>query len=300
MQFHVFRSSNDQSRACRQAVMSLLRYVLSNSRHRLGALDLCSMLRLFIPALIFTSPNLCLPSWAADRDAIWKVVHDQCVPNFQKFNEPSPCVEVHPGAEINDGFAILKDLKGTAHFLMIPTDRLAGIESPELLQPSAVNWFDLAWRARGLLSQTTHHYIADDDVALAINSVEGRGQDQFHIHISCISPQIKAEISEQERHIPDHWSQQSINLDGKLYYATRERYKSASAFNPIKMVADGISGARMEMGRMSVMVVGMGNKNEGTDFFVFAGRSDKDRGDRGKAEDFLDNSCSSKPLHAPN
>lgn len=229
---------------------------------------------------------------AADRDAIWKIVHNLCLQNMQKNSDPAPCSEVRLSQNGKGGFAILKDIKGSAHYLLVPTDAIAGIESPKLLGPNRVNWFDLAWQARGFLDQSTSRMVPADDVALAVNSVSGRGQDQLHIHISCINPKIKSKIYEQIGSIGQSWSRQTVRLDGNYYYAERINRSDLSGFNPFQAVADGIPGAKDEMGRLTIIVIGAGGKDTQDGFFIFVGKSDDGRGDRGKAEDLLDNNCS--------
>jgi len=41
---------------------------------------------------------------------------------------------------------VLADRKGGAHYLLIPTQTMAGIESGELLDPEAPNYFAEAWQ----------------------------------------------------------------------------------------------------------------------------------------------------------
>ena len=64
---------------------------------------------------------------AADPDALWKIVHNRCVPNQAQNHDPKPC------AEVTLDVAVLKDLVGVAQYLLIPTAQIAGMESPALL-----------------------------------------------------------------------------------------------------------------------------------------------------------------------
>jgi hypothetical protein len=85
---------------------------------------------------------------ALDRDSLWKIVHDQCVPNETENASPTPCalVALQGGAE--RGYAVLKDRVGVTQYLLVPTARLTGIESAALLQPEAPNYFGIAWQER--------------------------------------------------------------------------------------------------------------------------------------------------------
>ena len=112
---------------------------------------------------------------AADPNALWTIVHDKCVPNQQLHDDPAPCalVDLSGGKDAGQqtGSAVLKDLVGANQFLLIPTARIAGIESPEILAPGAGNYFAAAWRARTFTDQRAGWTLPRDWVSLAINSV---------------------------------------------------------------------------------------------------------------------------------
>ena len=61
----------------------------------------------------------------ADPDALWRVVHEQCVPHERTADDPAPCAVVNEGG----GYALLKDMIGPAQYLLIPTERISGIGS---------------------------------------------------------------------------------------------------------------------------------------------------------------------------
>ncbi|MGH7189912.1 MAG: CDP-diacylglycerol diphosphatase, partial [Acetobacteraceae bacterium] len=69
-----------------------------------------------------------------------------------------------------DGFAVLHDQKGGAHFLLIPIRAISGIESAELRAPGTLNYFDAAWKARDTLAAAVGHRLARSEVGLAVNS----------------------------------------------------------------------------------------------------------------------------------
>jgi CDP-diacylglycerol pyrophosphatase len=72
--------------------------------------------------------------WArADSDALWRIVHDQCVPNERLNDDPAPCALVDLSGGEDRGFAVLKDIDGATQFLLIPTEHIIGIESPDVL-----------------------------------------------------------------------------------------------------------------------------------------------------------------------
>ncbi|MEZ2130805.1 MULTISPECIES: CDP-diacylglycerol diphosphatase [unclassified Sinorhizobium] len=57
-----------------------------------------------------------------DRDALKKIVLDDCLAGS---HDTSQCARV----DRQDGFVLLKDRKGSAHYLLMPTVPIAGIES---------------------------------------------------------------------------------------------------------------------------------------------------------------------------
>src|SRR5579872_1429028 len=76
-----------------------------------------------------------------DPDSLWKIVHGNCVPLQQSRGTPGECQLV----DLAGRFVVLKDLRGNTRFLLIPTDRITGIESSVLLQPDSVNYWRAAW-----------------------------------------------------------------------------------------------------------------------------------------------------------
>lgn len=84
-----------------------------------------------------------------ESDTLRKIVLEECLPNQQQNQNPSPCAEVKPNA----GYVVLKDLNGPLQYLLMPTYRINGTESPLLTDPSTPNFFWLAWQARDFMSK---------------------------------------------------------------------------------------------------------------------------------------------------
>ncbi|EPB5017879.1 CDP-diacylglycerol diphosphatase [Escherichia coli] len=87
-----------------------------------------------------------------ESDTLRKIVLEECLPNQQQNQNPSPCAEVKPNA----GYVVLKDLNGSLQYLLMPTYRINGTESPLLTDPSTPNffWLPLPGGLRG------HEYLA--------------------------------------------------------------------------------------------------------------------------------------------
>ncbi|MBS0578573.1 MAG: CDP-diacylglycerol diphosphatase [Proteobacteria bacterium] len=77
------------------------------------------------------------------RDRLRAIVQGQCVPHWLATRSPAPCARVG-GEDPAPSYAVLHDRKGGAHFLLIPTRTLLGMESPEARDGQAVNYFAAA------------------------------------------------------------------------------------------------------------------------------------------------------------
>ena len=80
-------------------------------------------------AALLSAAFLASAAQAADPDALWKITHGKCVPHTTAGEGPAPCSLV----DLAGGYAVLKDIRGATQFLLIPTARITGIESPEIL-----------------------------------------------------------------------------------------------------------------------------------------------------------------------
>src|SRR5215813_207453 len=90
----------------------------------------------------------CASLAASNPNALWQIVHEQCVPPEQSTGRPGVCTDVN----LAKRYAILKDIVGSTQFLLIPTDRIAGIESPQILEPDAPDYWVDAWHSRHYVS----------------------------------------------------------------------------------------------------------------------------------------------------
>src|SRR6202012_6000231 len=73
---------------------------------------------------------------AADPNALWHVVHDLCVTDAKVSGSPAPCSKV----DLTRRYAVLKDIRGDTQLLLIPTDRVTGIEDSQLLAAGSPNY----------------------------------------------------------------------------------------------------------------------------------------------------------------
>ncbi len=214
---------------------------------------------------------------AADSDALWKIVHGRCVPGAQA-GSPAPC------AQVDADDAVLKDLVGATQFLLIPTARITGIESPALLAPDAPNFFAAAWQARRYVAQRAGHDLPADTIALAVNPPSARSQDQLHIHVDCIRPDIRAALHTVV--IGPGWAMLPMTLAGQRYMAMRLPGDALVA-NPFRLLADGLPEARGAMGLYTLVLTGSSAPDGG--FILLAGHVGPDG--QGHGEDLEDHGC---------
>ena len=204
------------------------------------------------------------------RDALRHIVQDRCVVHWSREHNPAPCERVFlPDSKTkNSGYAVLADRKGGAHYLLVPTQTLAGIESSELLDPHAPNYFAEAWHARDLLTGFVGHAVPRTAVGLAVNNAHARTQGQFHIHIECLRQDVSESLQAAAEHIEDAWS--PLRIAGAPYHAIRVMGEGLDASNPLELLARLTPNVIHHMGDYTVVVAGMEFRS-GPGFIVLTG-----------------------------
>ena len=206
-----------------------------------------------------TAPN--------ERDALRRIVQQQCLPHWRQNRDPAPCLQlVTDGA--SQGYAVLADRKGGAHFLLIALRTLTGIEDPDLLRVDSANYFEAAWQAREVLANAVGHAVRRDAVGLAINPLGHRGQDQLHIHIACVQPRVQAQLHSLAPTLSSDWS--AVRVNDAPFLALRVMGESLDGVNPFALLAHRVHAP--SMGAYSLLVTGMQSAN-GPGFILLAGRS---------------------------
>lgn len=230
--------------------------------------------------------------WArADSDVLWKIVHDQCVPREQQTGDPAPCALVDLGDGGDPGYVVLKDIVGPLQFLVIPTKRIAGIESPEVLEPGATNYFAAAWRARSFVEERAGRALPRDWVSLAVNSDLARTQDQLHIHIDCLRADVHEALDLHASEIGPAWTPFPVPLAGESYSAIAVTGDDLDAVNPFALLA----GATADLAAHTLVVVGAVGVDGRAGFVILAGRADPASGDLGSGEDLQDHDLCAAP-----
>lgn len=225
------------------------------------------------------------------RNALWEVVHNVCVPGQSDHHDPKPCLEVDLSGGTEGGFAILRDPRGGNQFLLIPTTRISGIESPIVRGPRAPNYFASAWEARTHINEALRQTLPRDDVGLAINSAVSRSQDQLHIHFSCIRADVGEALHRNQARIGNRWAPFVVPLFGHHYAAMWITGEHLGPHNPFRLLAEGLPQATRNMGNRTLVVVGL-TRMDGTEgFVILTDEVNERRGDLASGEDLLDRAC---------
>lgn len=227
----------------------------------------------------------------ADPNALWDIVSGRCVPDQRQHGDPAPCASV----DLGGGWAVLKDLVGARQFLLIPTARVAGIESPELLAPDAPNYFAAAWRARSFVDERAGFTLPRDWVSLAINSEDARTQNQLHIHVDCVRLDVLDALARHAGDIGPTWAPFPVPLAGHGYSAIAVDGEDLDAVNPFQLLADGIPGAREDMGSQTLVVVGAYLSGGRPGFVILADHVDVAAGDAAGGEALQDHASCPRP-----
>jgi CDP-diacylglycerol pyrophosphatase len=232
-------------------------------------------------ALALTA-SACARMATVDSNALWKIVDIRCVPSQQATGTPGQCTFV----DLDKRYVVLKDIFGRSQFLLMPTDRITGIESPLILAPDARDYWSDAWDSRHYVQQAVKRELPDDQLGLEINSEYRRSQNQLHIHMDCMRREVSAALAKHAHDTPGEWRR--ITLDGKRYRIMRVGALSG-ADNPFRIVArDNRDPATMAT--QTILVTGAGPSSARDGWLIVNSGIDIDGGS-GTAEGLLDHAC---------
>ncbi|POP44715.1 CDP-diacylglycerol diphosphatase [Superficieibacter electus] len=216
-------------------------------------------------------------------DALRHITFDQCIPGQQQHHTPAPCKE----ADLRAGYVLLKDKNGPLQYLLMPTWRINGIESPLLLEPKTPDYFWLAWQKRGVLSEQNGRPVPDAAISLTVNSRLGRTQNHLHIHISCLREDVRAKLNTSLTTISARWLPLEGGLLGHDYLARRVTENELMQRSPFVMLAEEVPDARAHMGRYSLA---MAQQSDGS-LVLLATERDLLTFNLASAEEIQDHNC---------
>ncbi|SFK10802.1 CDP-diacylglycerol diphosphatase [Methylocapsa palsarum] len=239
-------------------------------------------------AIVFAAIAVEGIGYAGDRDALWTMVHDLCVRDKKATGLAFPCSEVDLSGGEDAGFAIFRDIRSRSHLLLIPTRRLSGVEDPLVGTGGLPNYWADAWNARTRIALDGGKDLPRETFGMAINSSVTRSQDQLHIHVDCVRPDVSDKLSRHARAITAQWSVLPVRLAGQVYKARRldgEELKQ----DPFDLVREDARASSTPMGEVTIGVIGARFRDGKEGFVLLVGRAG--RGALAHAEDMLDHRC---------
>jgi CDP-diacylglycerol pyrophosphatase len=168
----------------------------------------------------------------------------------------------------------------------MPTDRVAGIETPDILYGGSPEYWQYAWNAGRHVEARLHQPLAAYQLGLEINSSGRRSQNQLHIHIDCMRADVSAALAPHRDDPPGAW--QDITLDGRRYRVMRVT-SLVDADNPFRVVERSL-GPQQQMGQQTILVTGAGADAAHGGWLIVHSGLDVDGG-TGTAEGLLDHTC---------
>ena len=228
---------------------------------------------------------------SSDPDALWRKVQNECIPNQQKNDNPAPCKEVDLSEGAERGFVVFKDesARKPHSYLLIPTRRITGIEDKELFEPGAQNYFEAAWGVRSFVDEAVKTHLTRDMIGLAVNSLHDRSQNQLHIHIDCVRPEIRKILRENEETLTSVWSDLYLPPPDHPYKVMKIEREDLDGINPFKLLAEGIPDAGEHLDLETLVLIGAEFKNGKPGFYLLSSRYTNEF--RAHGEDLLDRVC---------
>lgn len=211
--------------------------------------------------------DLVLPT---GRDALRRIVQDLCVPNWLRSQSAAPCERLFLAdpKSSNSGYAVLAAPGGGAHYLLIPTQTMSGVERSELLDLDAPNYFAEAWQARDLLAKFAGHDVPRIDVGLVVNTAQTRAYSQFHIHIECLRQDVFDALHASAERVTDTWA--PLGVGGATYQAMRIMGDGLDGSNLYELLAALGPDTSHHLGDYTLIVAGAQFKG-GRGFIVLTG-----------------------------
>jgi len=213
----------------------------------------------------------------ANRNALWNLV--EC------------CMQSKPGDphcrvySKQYNYIVAKDASATKKeaYLIIPTIQLVGIESPLTLDSPTLDIWQDAWAE----ATSKNPGKAEGKTGLAINSAKSRDQDQLHIHMACVKPEVLTAL--RQKKISDNpKSPTKLQLPPNNFeYDAVLLTSLAGDSSPFKIVRQLPHVNDKNIQDQSVALVqGLNGKT-----FIFLNTYANDK-NKGEAEELLDQTCS--------
>jgi CDP-diacylglycerol pyrophosphatase len=237
-----------------------------------------------------TTDALPPPPEHPNGQALWKIVSEHCMSDQARHGDPAPCPQVSLTDGPRRGYVVLKDREGPTQYLLMPTDKITGIEDAKLLEPDRPNYFAQAWAARGLVEAKLGKPVPRDEMSVAVNSPYGRSQDQLHLHIDCLDLAVRDALRADAARIGPRWSRRAFTLAGQPYRIERVDGETL-AVDPFRRLAQDMPVPASQMAAWTLVLVGETAADGQAGFYLIAGRIDPKTGNRASGEALQDHAC---------
>ena len=163
-------------------------------------------------------------------DALWTRV-EACAAEAK----PTPQCLTH--SQIHR-YVVLRDDVSTKTFgyLLSPTGRVTGIESPRIFTMPILDFWQYAWHEAARYVKRPHAQIG-----LAINSLMSRRHNQLHIHLTCAKATVIEALAKTK--VTNEWQPTPFLTLGKSTFNVRSVESLSGDNSPFKLVAE-IPGAK--------------------------------------------------------
>ena len=227
-----------------------------------------------------------------ERGLLWHVVQ-ACLVNARITGAVFPCLDVDVSKGEEAGFAVVRAPLDTTHIVVVPTVRIEGVEAPRLQEADAANYFNDAWQARHFVEEKAPRGLQRDDIGLALNSRPGRSQDQLHIHVDCVEPDVRDALRKHAAGLPaDTWAHLPVALQGNRYWVRRLTSPDLSGVNIFRLVNTGLHVAEENRAKVTIVLAGASFEPGATGFYLLAALALHRRHMEGHGEILLNHSCS--------
>ncbi len=225
------------------------------------------------------------PPPPAHSDALWRLIERDC----RGAEGPrADCLQVEAAADRRD--VLVKDAHGDYQFLLMPLDKVSGIENRSLYQRGAPNYFAAAWQARRHTERALGQALPRSVASLALNSPHGRSQHQLHIHVDCLRADVLQALDAHAAAVGTEWAPLPVLLRGHRYQARLLPGAELTA-NPLNLLAYGLAGVD-DVGQWSLVAAGRDQVQGGPGFILLATRVDAETGNEASGEELQDHACS--------
>ncbi len=142
-----------------------------------------------------------------------------------------------------------------------------------------------------LTDQRAGRPLPREALSLAINSPYGRTQDELHIHIDCVRRDVRDALAAHRDAIKAAWDTFPAPLAGQPWRALRIDGDNLGPINPFQLLARSDPDAAADMGKHTLVVVGMTWPGDSAGFAMLDGKVDLVGGNHGSGEDLQDHDC---------